>query len=191
MLRTVRALTNAADSGQRGDDHRFLALVFPGASRRHAWRGVHMVRVRLPMAGGRLFRLGVRCARVWCRRRHAHGVRSLRRLAGLAFLTRRGRRRRGCGLFTCPTSTSGGTPSTRSTSRITARWGCSTGDAAARGKFRSKRLGDVVERIQSLEPDHLLITGDLTTTALPTEFQAARGLGDGARRSGTCHRGPR
>ncbi len=41
-------------------------------------------------------------------------------------------------------------------------------------KFRLERLSDVVARIQSLEPDHLLITGDLTTTALPTEFQAAR-----------------
>ena len=29
-------------------------------------------------------------------------------------------------------------------------------------------------RVLSLEPDHILITGDLTTTALPAEFRAAR-----------------
>ena len=32
----------------------------------------------------------------------------------------------------------------------------------------------LVERVRSLEPDHILITGDLTTTALPDEFRAAR-----------------
>ena len=41
-------------------------------------------------------------------------------------------------------------------------------------KFRLERLHEVVERIQGLEFDHLLITGDLTTTALPAEFFAAR-----------------
>lgn len=41
-------------------------------------------------------------------------------------------------------------------------------------KFKLERLHDVVERIQSLQPDHLVITGDLTTTALPAEFQDAR-----------------
>lgn len=41
-------------------------------------------------------------------------------------------------------------------------------------KFRLERLRDVVERVASLEPDHVLITGDLTTTALPAEFRAAR-----------------
>jgi 3',5'-cyclic AMP phosphodiesterase CpdA len=41
-------------------------------------------------------------------------------------------------------------------------------------KFRLERLHEVVERIQSLDADHLLITGDLTTTALPAEFFAAR-----------------
>src|SRR3954454_17617564 len=41
-------------------------------------------------------------------------------------------------------------------------------------KFRLERLGEVVERIASLEADHILITGDLTTTALPVEFRAAR-----------------
>ena len=40
-------------------------------------------------------------------------------------------------------------------------------------KFRLERLADVVDRVRSLDPDHLLITGDLTTTALPSEFQAA------------------
>jgi 3',5'-cyclic AMP phosphodiesterase CpdA len=41
-------------------------------------------------------------------------------------------------------------------------------------KFRLERLEDVVRRVLDLDPDHVLITGDLTTTALPDEFQAAR-----------------
>jgi 3',5'-cyclic AMP phosphodiesterase CpdA len=41
-------------------------------------------------------------------------------------------------------------------------------------RFRLERLAGVVERVQSLEPDHVLITGDLTTTALPSEFRGAR-----------------
>lgn len=46
------------------------------------------------------------------------------------------------------------------------------------GKFRLERLGEVVERVRSLDADHLLITGDLTTTALSEEFRdAADALG--------------
>lgn len=41
-------------------------------------------------------------------------------------------------------------------------------------RFRLERLGDVVERVLALKPDHILITGDLTTLALPEEFQDAR-----------------
>src|SRR5690242_4432219 len=41
-------------------------------------------------------------------------------------------------------------------------------------KFRLERLDDVVRKAAGLEPDHVLITGDLTTTALPSEFAAAR-----------------
>ena len=41
-------------------------------------------------------------------------------------------------------------------------------------KFRLERLKDVVARVASLDADHILITGDLTTTALPSEFLAAR-----------------
>ena len=41
-------------------------------------------------------------------------------------------------------------------------------------KFRLDRVHEVVERVLSLDPDHILITGDLTTTALPAEFRAAR-----------------
>jgi 3',5'-cyclic AMP phosphodiesterase CpdA len=41
-------------------------------------------------------------------------------------------------------------------------------------RFRVERLRDVVERVAGLNADHVLITGDLTTTALPAEFQAAR-----------------
>ncbi len=33
---------------------------------------------------------------------------------------------------------------------------------------------ELVDRVNSLRPDHILITGDLTTTALPSEFRAAR-----------------
>jgi 3',5'-cyclic AMP phosphodiesterase CpdA len=40
-------------------------------------------------------------------------------------------------------------------------------------KFRLERLEAVVERVKGLEPDHVLITGDLTTTALPGEFADA------------------
>ncbi len=40
-------------------------------------------------------------------------------------------------------------------------------------KFRLERVEEVVERVLSLNPDHILITGDLTTTALPAEFRAA------------------
>src|SRR3954452_20682695 len=41
-------------------------------------------------------------------------------------------------------------------------------------KFRLERIGQVVERVLSLEPAHILITGALTTTALPAEFKVAR-----------------
>lgn len=40
-------------------------------------------------------------------------------------------------------------------------------------RFRLERLEEVVDRIAGLKADHLLITGDLTTTALPEEFQGA------------------
>ena len=41
-------------------------------------------------------------------------------------------------------------------------------------RFRLERAPELVERVLSLNPDHILITGDLTTTALPSEFNAAR-----------------
>lgn len=41
-------------------------------------------------------------------------------------------------------------------------------------KFRLERLHAVVERVRSLDPDHIVITGDLTTTALGDEFRSAR-----------------
>src|SRR4051794_30587232 len=46
--------------------------------------------------------------------------------------------------------------------------------AGRAGKFRLERLEEVVARVLSLAPDHVLITGDLTTTALPDEFRDAR-----------------
>lgn len=41
-------------------------------------------------------------------------------------------------------------------------------------KFRVERIHEVVERAVSLRPDHVLVTGDLTTTALRSEFAQAR-----------------
>ena len=43
-----------------------------------------------------------------------------------------------------------------------------------RRRFRLERIPDLVDRVNSLRVDHILITGDLTTTALPDEFRAAR-----------------
>ena len=40
--------------------------------------------------------------------------------------------------------------------------------------FRLERLDSVVDRVRELAADHILITGDLTTTALPAEFRDAR-----------------
>lgn len=40
-------------------------------------------------------------------------------------------------------------------------------------RFRLDRIEAVVQRVRELEPDHILITGDLTTTALPSEFREA------------------
>jgi 3',5'-cyclic AMP phosphodiesterase CpdA len=45
------------------------------------------------------------------------------------------------------------------------------------GRSRRFHLGGVarlVDQVRRLDPDHILITGDLTTTALPDEFRAAR-----------------
>ena len=41
-------------------------------------------------------------------------------------------------------------------------------------QFPMDRLGAVVSRVMELEPDHILITGDITTTALPSEFREAK-----------------
>jgi 3',5'-cyclic AMP phosphodiesterase CpdA len=43
-------------------------------------------------------------------------------------------------------------------------------------RFQLDRLDDVVRRVLDLDPDHILITGDLTTTALPSEFREARSM---------------
>ena len=40
--------------------------------------------------------------------------------------------------------------------------------------FRMESMPALVDRIQGISPDHLLITGDLTSTALEEEFRAAR-----------------
>jgi 3',5'-cyclic AMP phosphodiesterase CpdA len=41
-------------------------------------------------------------------------------------------------------------------------------------RFRLERLHEVVAQVVGLAPDHILITGDLTTTALTAEFRDAR-----------------
>jgi len=46
--------------------------------------------------------------------------------------------------------------------------------AGRAARFRLDRLAAVVARARDLRPDHFLITGDLTTTALSAEFQQAR-----------------
>ena len=46
--------------------------------------------------------------------------------------------------------------------------------AGRAAKFRLERLAAVVSRVRDLAADHLLITGDLTTTALKAEFRDAR-----------------
>src|SRR4051812_20564830 len=46
--------------------------------------------------------------------------------------------------------------------------------AGRAGRFRLGRLHEVVARVLGLAPDHVVITGDLTTTALPDEFREAR-----------------
>ncbi len=40
-------------------------------------------------------------------------------------------------------------------------------------KYRMERMPDLCERVKELNPDHILITGDLTTTSLEEEFEAA------------------
>jgi 3',5'-cyclic AMP phosphodiesterase CpdA len=42
-------------------------------------------------------------------------------------------------------------------------------------RFPRARLAQVVDRAVSLEPDHVLISGDLTTSALRAEFEEVRG----------------
>jgi hypothetical protein len=53
-------------------------------------------------------------------------------------------------------------------------WGVLQLAAGRARRFRLERLRDVVDRAASLAPDHVLITGDLSTTALPAEFAEAR-----------------
>jgi 3',5'-cyclic AMP phosphodiesterase CpdA len=43
-------------------------------------------------------------------------------------------------------------------------------------RFRLERAPELVARVSGLHADHILITGDLTTTALPNEFRAARSV---------------
>jgi 3',5'-cyclic AMP phosphodiesterase CpdA len=40
-------------------------------------------------------------------------------------------------------------------------------------RFPLARLEALVERVASIRPDHVLVTGDLTTTAMPEEFERA------------------
>lgn len=40
-------------------------------------------------------------------------------------------------------------------------------------RFRLERFEQLVQKVESIRPDHVLITGDLTTTAMPEEFEHA------------------
>jgi 3',5'-cyclic AMP phosphodiesterase CpdA len=50
--------------------------------------------------------------------------------------------------------------------------------------YRMETMAAVVDRIGALAPDHVLITGDLTTTALEEEFELVRGALEPLRPSG-------
>lgn len=52
-------------------------------------------------------------------------------------------------------------------------WGMMSLAAGRARRFRLERLDDVVDRVLSIKPDHILITGDLTTTSSPAEFAGA------------------
>ena len=163
-----------AARGLHAGDHGVVAALLAGPPRGGAGRGVHLVRVHLPMAGGGLLRLGVRGPGLRRCGRHAYGLRFARRMVRLAVLIRPiAGAGRPCGSSNCPTSTSGDTPTTRSTCSTSGRSG-SPACSRVGPRFRLERLASVVERVRGLEADHVLITGDLTTTALPAEFDDAR-----------------
>ena len=79
-----------------------------------------------------------------------------------------------CVSFISPTSISGGMSFTRCRLFSKRLLGMSSLVLGRARRFRLERVPELVEQVRSLDPDHILITGDMTTTALPAEFRAAR-----------------
>ncbi len=138
------------------------------------------------MGGGDFLRLGVHREGFRSRGRHACRVRCAGGLDWLmespppgpfscaTFRSRGDTDIEPCGSSTFPTSTSGGTrknPLHLFSKRTVGVVELLSGRAR---KFRLERLSHVVTHVLSLKPDHVLITGDLTTTALGSEFREAR-----------------
>ena len=117
-----------------------------GFSRADEWHKRRKTRTEIEKIGGR-----------------THGA-SRVRLENLTYL---------CASFTFLTFTSGKRLQSSSPSEQTAGGHDLAGLGCAR-RFRLERVPELVDRVRSLNPDHILITGDLTTTALPAEFHAAK-----------------
>ena len=191
-LRALAAPADAAGAGERPGGDRLGAPLLAGAPRGQSRRGVHLVRVRLPLDGGGLLRLGVRPPRIRDRGRHAHRVRYPGRLGRLARLNRpRARRHRratpGCHLGTPALPPDSTRPRLRHPLLALRFQPCAAVQQAAclgmasllvrrARRFRLERLRHVVDRVRRVEPDHILITGDLTTTALPSSSGRAGGV---------------
>ena len=80
----LRLLQTPRGPGEHAGGDGLVAALLAGAPRRDPRRGVHLVRVHLPMAGRGLLRLGLRGPRVRHRGRHAYCLRCPGRLARLA-----------------------------------------------------------------------------------------------------------
>src|SRR5262249_48714377 len=64
VLYHLACTSDPESPGQLHGGDGVVSAVLPGPSRRHAWRGVHVVRVHLPVARRCVLRLGVRGPRV-------------------------------------------------------------------------------------------------------------------------------
>ena len=178
LLWAPATLAGPAGPREHPGRHRLGVALRAGPPRRKPRRAVHLVRLHLPLDGRRLLRLGLRPARLRDRRRHSHDLRHPGRLDRGELLSRH-----------VPQSL-GGSRTVRivhlsdihfwryafNPLRLLSKRLLGTASLfLGRGRrFRLERVPELVERVQSLDADHLLITGDLTTTALPAEFQHAR-----------------
>ena len=171
-----------------------LALL-AGPPRGHARRGLHLVRLRLPLDGRRVLRLGLRASAALASR-SARTRRTISWSAGWAGISEPA----GLSRLSHSISTANAihevkmSPDARPFRLIHVSdihfWqyafnplqlfskrllGMASLLVRRARRFRLERVHEVVDRVARLEPDHILITGDLTTTALPAEFRAARG----------------